>query len=309
MAVKKGLGRGLSALLSDSEQEYDFSFRDETNEKSEVVAGGETPRELPIAQIDPNVNQPRKNFDEVALGELANSIRIHGVISPIIVVMQPNGRYMIIAGERRWRASKRAGLLTIPAIIRDYTPQQVKEISLIENLQREDLNPIETAAAIKQLMDEYRYTQEQVADRIGKSRPAVANTLRLLTLTKPVTDLVASGKLSPGHARCLVVVTDPEDQFRLASMGVDNRVTVRDFEKIVKNYLNPKPAKPKAEQSVELKDMISRMQRTFATKVSALGNDKKGRIYIDYYNRDDLDRICDILETIEKYYAPASDNE
>lgn len=309
MAVKKGLGRGLSALLSDSEQEYDFSFRDETNEKSEVVAGGETPRELPIAQIDPNVNQPRKNFDEVALGELANSIRIHGVISPIIVVMQPNGRYMIIAGERRWRASKRAGLLTIPAIIRDYTPQQVKEISLIENLQREDLNPIETAAAIKQLMDEYRYTQEQVADRIGKSRPAVANTLRLLALTKPVTDLVASGKLSPGHARCLVVVTDPEDQFRLASMGVDNRVTVRDFEKIVKNYLNPKPAKPKVEQSVELKDMISRMQRTFATKVSALGNDKKGRIYIDYYNRDDLDRICDILETIEKYYAPASDNE
>lgn len=309
MAVKKGLGRGLSALLSDSEQEYDFSFRDDSGEKTEAAATGETPRELPLTQIDPNVNQPRKNFDEVSLSELANSIRIHGVISPIIVVMQPNGRYMIIAGERRWRASKRAGLLTIPAIVRDYTPQQVKEISLIENLQREDLNPIETAAAIKQLMDEYRYTQEQVADRIGKSRPAVANTLRLLTLTKPVTDLVASGKLSPGHARCLVVVTDPEDQFKLASMGVDNRVTVRDFEKIVKNYLNPKPAKPKVEQSVELKDMISRMQRTFATKVSALGNDKKGRIYIDYYNRDDLDRICDILETIEKYYVPTSDNE
>lgn len=309
MAVKKGLGRGLSALLSDSEQEYDFSFRDDSGEKTEAAATGETPRELPLTQIDPNVNQPRKNFDEVALSELANSIRIHGVISPIIVVMQPNGRYMIIAGERRWRASKRAGLLTIPAIVRDYTPQQVKEISLIENLQREDLNPIETAAAIKQLMDEYRYTQEQVADRIGKSRPAVANTLRLLTLTKPVTDLVASGKLSPGHARCLVVVTDPEDQFKLASMGVDNRVTVRDFEKIVKNHLNPKPAKPKIEQSVELKDMISRMQRTFATKVSALGNDKKGRIYIDYYNRDDLDRICDILETIEKYYVPTSDNE
>lgn len=309
MAVKKGLGRGLSALLSDSEQEYDFSFRDDSGEKTEAAATGETPRELPLTQIDPNVNQPRKNFDEVSLSELANSIRIHGVISPIIVVMQPNGRYMIIAGERRWRASKRAGLLTIPAIVRDYTPQQVKEISLIENLQREDLNPIETAAAIKQLMDEYRYTQEQVADRIGKSRPAVANTLRLLTLTKPVTDLVASGKLSPGHARCLVVVTDPEDQFKLASMGVDNRVTVRDFEKIVKNYLNPKPAKPKVEQSVELKDMISRMQRTFATKVSALGNDKKGRIYIDYYNRDDLDRICDILETLEKYYVPTSDNE
>ena len=181
MAVKKGLGRGLSALLSDSEQEYDFSFRDDSAEKTEAAATGETPRELPLTQIDPNVNQPRKNFDEVALSELANSIRIHGVISPIIVVMQPNGRYMIIAGERRWRASKRAGLLTIPAIVRDYTPQQVKEISLIENLQREDLNPIETAAAIKQLMDEYRYTQEQVAVRAAPRLPIRCACSRLPT--------------------------------------------------------------------------------------------------------------------------------
>lgn len=310
MAVKKGLGRGLSALLSDSEQEYNLSKFDDDreNDADKPAATGETPRELPISQIDPNVNQPRKNFDEVAMTELANSIRMHGVISPIIVVNQPNGRYMIIAGERRWRASRRAGLLTIPAIIRNYTPQQVKEISLIENLQREDLNPIETATAIKQLMEEYRYTQEQVADRIGKSRPAVANTLRLLSLTSPVIELVANGKLSPGHARCLVVVTDPVDQLRLANMGVDNKVTVRDFEKIVKNYLNPKPTKPKQEQSVELKDMVSRMQRSFATKVFALGNDRKGRIYIDYYNRDDLDRICDILDIVEKYYVPG-DNQ
>ena len=191
--------------------------------------------------------------------------------------------------------------------MRNYTPQQVKEISLIENLQREDLNPIETAVAIRQLMDEYRYTQEQVADRIGKSRPAVANTLRLLSLTTPVIEMVASGKLSPGHARCLVVVADASDQLKLALQGADNRVTVRDFEKLVKNYLNPKPEKPKQEQSVELKDMVARMQRSFATKVSALGNDKKGRIYIDYYNRDDLDRICEILETIEKYYVPGKD--
>ena len=154
-------------------------------------------------------------------------------------------------------------------------------------------------------MDEYSYTQEQVADRIGKSRPAVANTLRLLSLTKPVMDMVASGKLSPGHARCLVVVLDAADQLKLANMGADNRVTVRDFEKMVKNYLNPKPVKPKQEQSLELKDMVTRMQRSFATKVSALGNDRKGRIYIDYYNRDDLDRICDILDIVEKYYDPA----
>ena len=299
MAFKKGLGRGLSALLSDVEMEYSSS--DIAN--SETVSA-ETPHEIPIAQIDPNVNQPRKTFDEVALNELANSIRIHGVISPIILVNQPNGRYMIIAGERRWRASKKAGLLTIPAIVRNYTPQQVKEISLIENLQREDLNPIETAVAIKQLMDEYRYTQEQVADRIGKSRPAIANTLRLLTLNEKVIALVSDGRLSAGHARCLVVVEDAEAQLKLAQMGCDNKVTVRDFEKMVKNYLNPKPAKPKMEQSLELKDMVSRMQRTFATKVSALGNDKKGRIYIDYYNRDDLDRIIEILEVIEKNYTP-----
>ena len=294
MAGMKGLGKGLGALLGDAEQEYGGVELEPTS--------AETPHEIPITQIDPNVNQPRKNFDEVALNELANSIRIHGVISPIILVKQPTGRYMIIAGERRWRASKKAGLLTIPAIVRNYTPQQVKEISLIENLQREDLNPIETAVAIKQLMDEYRYTQEQVADRIGKSRPAVANALRLLSLTEPVISLVSAGRLSAGHARCLVVVEDAEAQFKLAQMGADNKVTVRDFEKAVKNFLNPPPAKPKVEQSAELKDMVQRMQRTFATKVSALGNDKKGRIYIDYYNRDDLDRIVEILEIIEKNY-------
>ena len=299
---KKGLGRGLSALLSDVEQEYGSS------DNASSASSAETPHEIPIAQLDPNVNQPRKTFDEVALTELANSIRMHGVISPIILVNQPNGRYMIIAGERRWRASKKAGLLTIPAIVRNYTPQQVKEISLIENLQREDLNPIETAIAIKQLMDEYRYTQEQVADRIGKSRPAVANTLRLLTLSEPVMALVADGRLSAGHARCLVVVEDADAQLKLAQLACDNKVTVRDFEKMVKNFLNPKPAKPKIEQSLELMDMVSRMQRSFATKVSALGNDKKGRIYIDYYTRDDLDRIIEILEVIEKNYDPNANN-
>lgn len=300
MPQKKGLGRGLSALLNDSEQEYNLSIDDATSSHGT----GDSPRELPVSQIDPNVNQPRKRFDEVAMNELANSIRMHGVISPIIVVNQPNGRYMIIAGERRWRAAKKAGLLTIPAIIRNYTPQQVKEISLIENLQREDLNPIETATAIKQLMDEFRYTQEQVADRIGKSRPAVANTLRLLTLSEPVRELVSDGKLSSGHARCLVVVNDSTEQLRLANMGVDNKVTVREFEKLIKSYLHPKADKPKQQQSDELKEMIYRMQRNFATKVSALGNDKKGRIYIDYYSRDDLDRLCEILDIVEKYYKP-----
>ena len=294
MAVKKGLGKGLSALISGSEEEYEGALKEEEKKESNGSSV-----EVLLSLIDPNVNQPRKVFDELAMSELVNSIRIHGVISPIILV-RTGERYMIIAGERRYRASKKAGLRTIPAIIRDYTPQQVKEISLIENLQREDLNPIETANAIKQLMDEYNYTQEEVADRIGKSRPAIANTLRLLALSQPVIELIEKGKLSAGHARCLVVVEDPEAQYALAKSGVDNKVTVRDFEKMVKNFLSPKPPKKPVEQSLELKDLISRMQRTFATKVTALGNDNKGRIYIDYYSRDDLDRIVEIVDTVQK---------
>ena len=293
--MAKGLGKGLSALLSNSEEEYDIKGIEAISPEEANFA-----KELPITQIFPNVNQPRKVFDEVALNELANSIRVHGVISPIIVVKQDGG-YMIIAGERRWRASKKAGLFTIPAIVREYTPKQVKEISLIENLQREDLNPIETAVAIKQLMDDYKYTQEEVADRIGKSRPAVANTLRLLSLSSYVTELVSSGKLSAGHARCLVVVNE-EGQKELADKCIKDALSVRDFEKLVKNYLNPpkKKEENKPEQSLELIDLVQRLQRAFATKVSAIGNDNKGRIYIDYYTRDDLDRIVDILNTIER---------
>ena len=296
MAIKKGLGRGLSALLSDSEQEYDLGAAEETS----VVASGEnTPTEISISQIEPNENQPRKIFDETALVELANSIRLHGVISPLILVKKDNGKYMIIAGERRWRAAKRAGLLTVPAIVRDYTPLQIKEISLIDNLQREDLNPIETARAIKQLMNEYNYTQEQVADRIGKSRPAVANSLRLLNLSLPVIDLVEKNMLSAGHARCLVTVSDADMQYKLANKAISDQLSVRDFEKLIKKATTAKIEKPAPVQSIELKDMVNRMQRVFATKVSVLGNDNKGRIYIDYYNRDDLDRIIDILSTVE----------
>ncbi|MDD7157509.1 MAG: ParB/RepB/Spo0J family partition protein [Firmicutes bacterium] len=298
MAIKKGLGRGLSALLSDSEQEYDLGISEEPTSDSSTNETN-TPTEISISQIEPNVNQPRTNFDEAALIELANSIRMHGVISPLILVKSDNGKYMIIAGERRWRAAKRAGLLTVPAIVRDYTPLQIKEISLIDNLQREDLNPIETARAIKQLMSEYNYTQEQVADRIGKSRPAVANNLRLLNLSAPVIDLVEKNLLSSGHARCLVPITDAELQYKLANEAVSSGISVRDFEKLIKKATSVKVDKPAPVQSIELKDMVNRMQRVFATKVSVLGNDNKGRIYIDYYNRDDLDRIIDILTAVE----------
>ncbi len=296
--MKKGLGRGLGALLSDSEQEYDlFSTAEEKAAPSEVL---DQPTEINISLIEPNVNQPRKIFDENALMELTNSIRLHGIISPLILVKSDGGKYMIIAGERRWRAAKRAGLLTVPAIVRDYTPLQIKEISLIDNLQREDLNPIETARAIKQLMTEYNYTQEQVADRIGKSRPAVANSLRLLTLSPSVIDLVEKNQLSAGHARCLVVVQDPALQYQLATEAIKRALSVRDFEKMVKKAVMPQQKTVASQQSIELKDMVNRMQRVFATKVTVLGNDNKGRIYIDYYNRDDLDRISSILSSLEK---------
>lgn len=292
MATKRGLGRGLSSLFGGIDLK-----EDET-----VIVGNENnlAREIPISEIHPNENQPRKHFDEAALLELANSIRQHGVISPVILVKRGENDYMIIAGERRYRASKKAGLQTMPAIVRDYTEKEIQEISLIENLQREDLNPIEVATAIKQLMNDYNYTQEQVADRIGKSRPAVANTLRLLTLSRPVIDLVAAGKLSEGHARCLVTVENENAQLELAKRGLNDKLTVRDFEKLVKNYNTPKENKPKAPpQSLELRDMIERMQRVFATKVYALGNDNKGRIYIDYFSSDDLNRILNLIEYLE----------
>ena len=290
--AKRGLGRGLSSLFGGIDLE----------EGESVLVGDEQnlAKEVPIDQIHPNENQPRKHFDEAALLELANSIRVHGVIAPIILVKQAENDYMIIAGERRYRAAKKAGLKSMPAIVRDYTEKQIQEISLIENLQREDLNPIEVATAIRQLMNDYSYTQEEVAGRIGESRSAVATTLRLLSLTPPVIDLVAAGKLSEGHARCLVTVDNADDQLELAKRGVGDKLTVRDFEKLVKNYHKPKEEKPKTPaQSIELRDMIERMQRVFATKVYALGNDHKGRIYIDYFSTDDLNRIHHLVEILE----------
>ena len=295
--MKKGLGKGLEAL---------FSIYDEENEKDEKQTQNKVARnvtvekdgvlELRIDEVHPNPNQPRKNFDQTALEELAQSIKNHGVIQPLVVNKEDDG-YMIIAGERRWRASKIAGLEYVPCIIKNYTEKQIKEIALIENIQREDLNPVEAAKAIKQLMDEYNFTQEIVADRIGKSRPNVTNLLRLLSLYPDVLKLVENGRLSAGHARCLVVVSDYNQQLKFANMACDNKMSVRDLEKAVKNYLNPKKlSNQKPEQSVELKELVNEMQRVFSTKVSVIGNDKKGRIYIDYYSRDDLDRIADLIE-------------
>lgn len=298
MDKKKGLGRGLESLFAMYDS--DESVEKITKQKKQTTE--ESVTELDINKIYPNPNQPRKYFDEEALQELASSIKMHGVIQPLVVNKTDDNNYMIIAGERRWRASNIAGLDKVPVVIKNYTEKQIREVSIIENLQREDLNPIEAARAIKQLMEEYNLTQETVSDRIGKSRSNVANTLRLLSLYPEVIKMIEDGKLSSGHARSLVVVDDTTQQIKLAKQAADGKMSVRELEKAVKNYLNPpKNVSTKvAEQSLELKELINEMQRVFATKVSAIGNDNKGRIYIDYYSRDDLDRLSDLIELLKK---------
>lgn len=296
MSSNRGLGRGLEALFGAFDEEN--SYKSVTTQKADKTGGV---LELEISKIKPNPNQPRKNFDIDALNELAASIKVHGIVQPIVVNKQADGEYLIIAGERRWRAANICGLKTVPVIVKNYTDKQVKEISIIENLQREDLNPIEAARAIKELMDEYGLTQETVSERIGKSRSNIANTLRLLSLYPDVIKMVEEGKLTSGHARCLVVINDKNEQIKLAQTVVSKNLNVRDLEKLVKNYTNPtKKVVVKEEQSIELKELINQMQKTFATKVSAIGNDNKGRIYIDYYSRDDLDRIAELLELLNK---------
>ncbi len=298
MKPNRGLGKGLSALFSETEEDYGKSllFDEETPSSK-----GEGVTEIDVSSIFANPNQPRKVFDETALKELADSISKHGVIMPIIV-NKSGDRYMIIAGERRFRASKIAGLKKVPVIVKTYNERQIKEISLIENLQREDLNPIEAATAMRSLMNDYGMTQEDLADRIGKSRPAIANTLRLLSLSPDVIKMVANGNLSAGHARALISVPNV-DQLKIAEEAIKGGLSVRDVEKKVKDYFAPPEEKAKKkvkmELSAELKELIGDMQRVLGTRVNAIGNDKKGRIYIDYYTRDDLDRLSEIIEYLK----------
>ncbi len=291
--MAKGLGRGLSALFSDTEEAY---------QNAQGETGATT--EVPISKVYPNPDQPRKAFDENSLNDLAKSIREHGVIMPLVVNKNSDGTYMIIAGERRYRAATKAGLEYIPVIIRELDKREIQEISLIENLQREDLNPIEAAYGMKRLLEEYHLTQEVLAERLGKSRPAIANTMRLLTLAEEVVALVKEGKLSAGHARTLVPVPK-ESQVELARECVKNGWSVRDMERAVKQALNPpevlakEKEKKNALANVELKHLVERLRETFKTKVSLIGTEKKGRIYIDYYTRDDLDRLSEMLDILD----------
>lgn len=295
--TNKGLGRGLGSLFAglDDEEESAKETVKEVVKEVIIEKPGKSAEEIDINLIDRNIFQPRKTFNEEQLSELAQSIKNCGLIQPIIAVKKGD-RYMIVSGERRWRASKLAGLKTVPVIVRDYSEPQIAEVALIENLQREDLNPIESANAIKELIEKYNLTQEQISEKIGKSRSAVANTLRLLTLAPEVVKLIQEGKLSAGHGKILVAITDKDMQVQIARMTADGKISVRDLEKYLQKLLT-KPGKTakKADQSLELIDFTQKMQQALATKVQIKGTEKKGKITIEYYSRDDLNRIYSLF--------------
>lgn len=287
--VQRGLGRGLGALLGEDVVEAKVA-----SETPEPQSAADEVRMLPIRLIDPNPEQPRRTFEPAALEELAASIRAVGVIQPIIVA--PDGdRYTIIAGERRYRASRLAQLEEIPAIVRAWDAQRRMEAALIENLQRDDLNPIEEAMGVRQLMDEGGLTQERVAERLGKSRPAVANLLRLLTLEKSVQQMVMEGKLSAGHARALVSV-DAKRQVQLANLTVQQGWSVRQLERICAQPVKAEQAKPVRVRDQQFNQLESMARELFGTRAKLEGTHESGRLTLFYYSEDDLQRIWEVLE-------------
>lgn len=280
MAVKKtGLGKGLDALFSTPIVEE--------NNNEEII------KKLKINEIEPNKAQARKIFDDEAIEDLSNSIREYGVIQPIIV-SKKSGYYEIIAGERRWRASKKAGLDEIPAIVRDDDEQRNKEISLIENIQREDLNPIEKARGIKQLMNEHNLTQAQVAERLGKSRSSIANTVRILNLDERVINLALEGKLTEGHCKSLMSIDDPDRQYKMATYIIESGDSVRETEKKMK--ARKKTNKKNDKYLPIYRDIEDTFQGFFGTKVKLDAGERKGKIIIQYNSNDDLERILGLIK-------------
>ncbi len=284
MTTKKtGLGKGLDALFSS--QMFEETFNNNTDD--DVV------KKIRINEIEPNKSQARKFFDDESIEDLSNSIKEYGVIQPIIV-SKKKGYYEIIAGERRWRASKKAGLDEIPAIIKDDNKQRNQEISLIENIQREDLNPIEKARGIKVLMDEYNLTQASVAEKLGKSRSSIANTVRLLNLDERVINLALEGKLTEGHCKTLMSIEDPDKQFKMANYIIESGDSVRDAEKRMKN--KKKAVKKNNNYMPIYRDIENTFQEFFGTKVKLDAGEKKGKIIIQYSSNDDLERIMSLIK-------------
>ncbi len=290
MAVKKGLGKGLDTLIPKGVVVSDKPS------SSDSVKAAKPDQYVKITKVEPNRNQPRKKFDEDALQELSDSIKIHGVLFPILVVDRKD-YYEIVAGERRWRAAKMAGLKEVPVIIRDYTEKEIAEISLIENIQRTDLNPIEEAMAYKSLIEEYNLKQDELAERVSKSRTAITNSMRLLKLAESVQDMVVEDLISAGHARALLAIDNPEEQYDLAQRVMDEKLSVRDIEKIVKAKNKPKIEKKKNEKQEALyHDIEEKLKANIGTKVTIVAKgDKMGKIEIDFYNQDDLQKIMDLL--------------
>ena len=286
MALERGLGRGLGALLGDA--------------ALQSQEGGSL--SLPISQVEPGLKQPRKRFDEDSLQDLADSIRTHGVIQPLTVRRLASGYYQIIAGERRWRAAKIAGLTEIPAVIIEADDRKVMELGLIENLQREDLNPVEEANGYKVLMEEYGLTQEEVAQRVGKSRPAVANALRLLALPDPVHQLLEEGKLSAGHARAILAAPTGELQKKLAQKVIAEDLSVRQTEALAKRLAagekEPPSPPPGPDLSIYLRAAEKSLAARFGRKVNIISGKKKGKIELEYYNPEDLNTLLDLLEQL-----------
>ena len=284
----KGLGKGLAALLGDD-------VIDSQEEKSSLF--------LPISQVESCASQPRKQFDPESLADLADSIREHGIIQPLTVRKLQSGYYQIIAGERRWRAARMAGLTQVPAIIIEADDRKAMELAMIENLQREDLNPIEEAMAFKRLLQEFQLKQDEVAERVSKSRTAVTNSMRLLKLSPRVQQMIIDDMISTGHARALLAIDDEEQQFILANKIFDEKLSVRETEKLVKALKNPKKEvkKEKPEHTFIYENIEEQIKNIMGTKVSV--NQKangKGKIEIEYYSEEELERIYDLLMTIPR---------
>ncbi|WP_160680317.1 ParB/RepB/Spo0J family partition protein [Clostridium sp. C8-1-8] len=287
MSKKFGLGKGLGALIPED----DNVDNDEVNNKSTTM--------IPLNSIKANDKQPRRYFDNDKINELSESIRNHGIIQPLILKKE-NDSYIIIAGERRWRAAKQVALKEVPAIIMDIDDKEVLEISLIENIQREDLNAIEEAQAYEKLLGEFSLTQEKLSERIGKSRTAISNTIRLLNLDKRVQSYIIEGIISEGHGRAILAVSDKDKQYEFAQKVIDENLSVRDIERIIKSYLsNDKVTDDKKEVEIQnpyYKDIQNQLQNFFGTKVNINSKKNKGKIEIEYYSEEDLQRIIEIMK-------------
>ncbi|ADL54032.1 ParB/RepB/Spo0J family partition protein [Clostridium cellulovorans] len=290
MSRKRGLGKGLGALIPEEE------IIDE-------VSNSKTVNLIGINKIKANSEQPRKSFDDEKIGELAKSIKEYGVIQPLVLKQNFDGTYTIVAGERRWRACKLAAIKEVPAVIMDLDDKSVLEVSLIENIQREDLNPIEEAIAYKKLLNDFDLTQEQLSERIGKSRTAISNIMRLLALDVRVQEYLMEGIISEGHGRAILGIEDLNKQYELAQMIIDKRLSVREIENIIKDFKTKKEEveiEKNYEKNPHIKDLEGRLQNYFDTKVAITNKkDNKGKIEIQYYSLEDLDRLLELLHLTE----------